>query len=53
MFINVYHSGRVVHYECVGVVRGGFKQNRVWRDVVEWDRLGRYTQGRCMEVYLP
>ena len=26
-------------------------QNRVWCDVVGWDRLGRYTQGKV--VYLP
>ena len=30
---------------------GGFRQNRVWRDVVGWNRLGTYTQG--MVVYLP
>ena len=48
LFINLYHYGRVGQYECVRIVRGGF---RVWRDVVGWDMLGRYIQG--MVVYLP
>ena len=47
LFINLFLG----QYECVRVVRGGFRQNRVLRDVVGWDRLGRYTQG--MVVYLP
>ena len=33
------------------VVRVWFRHNKVWRDVVGWDRLGRYTQG--MVVHLP
>ena len=51
LFINLYHYGRVGQYGCVRVVTGGFRQTRVWRDVVGRDRLGKYTQG--MVVYLP
>ena len=32
--INLYHYGRVGQYELIRVVRGGFRQNRVYRDVV-------------------
>ena len=51
IYINLYHYGRVGQFVCLRVMRGGFRQNRVWWDIVGWDRLGRYNQG--MVVYLP